>query len=90
MIEHRTVPLSSTEEAYVGMVLDQYQAFVAQATQIRNERLQVLYTEKGIPDGVSVGTLARTATAPAQLTYAVEVAAPETANDLDNPSPIES
>lgn len=73
------LPLSETEEAFFSLVVDRYRTMLGQATQIKDEALAILYREKGIPQGAHVGTIARTETMPALLTYAVEVAA--TPND---------
>lgn len=81
MIEQKMVPLSRTDEAFFALVVDRYQAALQQATQIKNEALTILYDEKGIPAGAKVGTIARTETTPAYLTYAVEVAAAEPSSD---------
>lgn len=73
------VPLTETEEAYFALVVDRFQVMLQQATQIKQEGLAILYRGKGIPAGSHVGTLPRTETEPAKLTYtapyAVEAAA---------------
>lgn len=50
----RTVLLSATEEAYVTLVFEEHAAMVRVADQRKSDRMQVVFTDKGVPAGTQV------------------------------------
>lgn len=60
--------LSESQEAFVAMILEEHAALIRHADQKRDQRLQPLLKEKGIPDGVSV-KIERQKDGPAQFVY---------------------
>jgi hypothetical protein len=65
----KKIPLTPTEEAYLTLVTSQHAAQIQAADAMKNERVNILLTDKGIPLGIPVGAEARTADTPACLTY---------------------
>lgn len=49
-----TAPLTGTEKAFVGLVLEEHTALIRNADKNRDTRMAVLLAEKGIPDGLPV------------------------------------
>lgn len=71
-----TVPLSAQQEAHVALILEVYasaradiERLAQQALNLRNQRLDPLRTELGVPNGVTFSVQARVNGDPAYLMY---------------------